>query len=243
LRRKYLNCDVVAGGDGFALALDGKPMRTPGGAAFAVESRALADAIAAEWNAVADKGEISPKLMPMTRLATTAIDRVRPRRENVIDEIAAYGRTDLLCYRAEGPAELVARQAVAWNPWLEWAQSRFNAPLTVTEGVMPVIQDEASIDRLKQAIARFDEFALAGLFNLTAMLGSLVLALAVAHEELDIDTAASLAEIDAVFQAERWGEDSFATRQREDVKRDIAEVGKFLALLSRCGSPGRSLSA
>jgi chaperone required for assembly of F1-ATPase len=243
VRRKYLDCSVVSGADGFSLILDGKPMRTPGGAAFAVGSRALADAIASEWNAVADKAQINPALMPMTRLAATAIDRVRPRRQEIIDEIAAYGRTDLLCYRAESPAELVARQAIGWNAWLEWAQSQLGVKLAVTEGVMPVTQDEAAIERLKQEIARFDEFTLAGLFNLTAMLGSLVLALAVVHAKLDFARAAALAEIDAVYQAERWGEDSFATRRRDDVRRDIAEVGNFLALLSLSGPASRSLSS
>ncbi len=236
MRRKYLNCSVVETTDGLAPALDGKTMRTPAGAPFVLSNRALADAIAAEWNAVGEKAEIDPKRMPVTRLATTAIDRVRAQRDKVIEEIAASGRTDLLCYRAEQPVSLIERQNAGWTPWLDWAQTRFAISLAVTQGVMPVAQDEVSIARLHQAVARFDDFALAALFNLTAMLGSLVLALAVLHDELEIERAADLAEIDAVFQAERWGEDNFAIKRRRDVRHDISQAGKFLALLSPSGS-------
>lgn len=235
MRRKYLSCEVIATSEGFAPALDGKTMRTPAGEPFLLPNRTLAEGVAAEWNAVGEKAEIDPRLMPVTRLATTAIDRVRTQRDKVIEEIAAYGASDLLCYRAEQPASLVERQNAGWNPWLEWARTRLAASLAVTQGVMPIAQDKAAIERLRQAVARFDDFTLAGLFNLTAMLGSLVLALAVLHEELEIERAADLAEIDAVFQAERWGEDHFAIKRRRDVRRDIAEVGKFLALLSPSG--------
>jgi len=235
VRRKYLSCGVVETPQGFALALDSKPMRTPAGNPFAVANRSLAEAIAAEWNAIPEKAEVNPKTMPLTRLAATAIDRVGTQRDAVMSEIAAYGRTDLLCYRAERPDELVARQQAGWDPWLDWAATRFGAKLQPTQGVMPIPQDEAAIGRLQEAVAGFDDFALAGLFNLTAMLGSAVLALAVLHKELDIAQAAALAEIDAAFQAERWGEDSDALRRRQAVRRDIAEVGNFLSLLSRSG--------
>ena len=235
MRRKYLDCSVVETSEGFAPALDGKTMRTPAGLPFLLPNRALAEAVAVEWNAVGEKAEIDPKQMPVTRLATTAIDRARTQRDQVIDEITAYGRTDLLCYRAEQPASLVERQNVGWNPWLDWLQTRFGVSLAVTQGVMPIAQDEAAIEQLRQAVARFDDFALSGLFNLTVMLGSLVLALAVLQEELDVERAADLAEIDAVFQAERWGEDHFAIKRRRDVRHDIAQVGKYLALLSPSG--------
>ncbi len=230
MRRKYQNCTVRQTAAGFELTLDDKPMRTPAGVPLIVPSRALADAIAAEWNAVADKQEIKPQMMPMTRLTATALDRVPTQHNAVIADTAAYGRTDLLCYRAERPIELVARQNAGWNPWLDWAKARYGATLAITEGVMPVAQDEAMVGRLREAVAGFDAFALAGLANLTAMLGSVVLALAVLESELSVENAIALAEIDAVFQAERWGEDSFATKRRHDVRRDITEVGKFLAL-------------
>jgi chaperone required for assembly of F1-ATPase len=232
VRRKYLNCGVVQTPQGFAPALDGKPMRTPAGNPFAVGNRNLAEAITAEWNAVPDNEEINPKWMPLTRLAATGIDRVATQRAAVLAEIAGYARTDLLCYRAERPGELVARQNAGWDPWLAWAEARFGAQLQSTQGVMPIRQDETAIERLQDALAGFDDFAVAGLFNLTAMLGSLVLALAVLQGELEIERAIALAEIDAVFQAERWGEDSEALRRREGVRRDIADVGRFLTLLS-----------
>jgi chaperone required for assembly of F1-ATPase len=214
------------------LTLDGKPMRTPAGMAFVLPMRALAEAIAGEWNAVPEKGEIKPQFMPMTRLAATALDRVASQRAKVVEEITAYGRSDLLCYRAERPMELVARQKAVWDQWLEWLKRRHGVTLNITQGVMPVAQDDTEIEKLRRAIASVDDFALAGLFNLTAMLGSVVLALAVQAGELDAERAAAVAEIDAMFQAERWGEDVEATRQREAVRRDIATVGRYLTFLS-----------
>lgn len=235
MRRKYQSCAARTVEGGFELALDGKAMRTPAGQPFVVARQALAEAVAAEWNAVPANGEIRPLAMPMTRLAVTAIDRIPGQRQKVVDDIAAYGRSDLLCYRAERPAELVARQAARWDPWLGWVASRYRAALKPTAGVMPVAQDEAAIARLREAVASFDDFSLTALFNLTGLLGSLVLALAVLEGELDLEQAGSLAEIDATYQAERWGEDAEASRRREAVRRDIAGIGQFLSLLSQGG--------
>lgn len=235
MRRKYQSCTVNTAAGGYELALDDRPMRTPAGRPFVVGSPALAEVIAAEWNAVPEKGEIRPLAMPMTRLAVTAIDRVAGQRDKVVDDIVAYGRSDLLCYRAEQPVELAVRQAAGWDPWLDWVLRRYGAGLRSTQGVMPIVQDEAAIVRLRQAVAGYDDFTLAALFNLTTLLGSLVLALAVLAGDLPLDQASSLAEIDAAFQVERWGEDLEATRRREAVRRDIAGIGQFLSLLSQGG--------
>jgi len=192
-------------------------------------SEALAEAIAAEWGGQAET--IKPETMPMTQFASTAIDRVSGRRDEVIEEIAAYGGSDLLCYRAEGPADLVARQAEAWQPLLDWAAARLGADLAVTEGVIAVSQTPEALSALRMAVAAQDEFGLAALHNLTTTLGSVVLALAVARREIDAEAAWQASIVDELWQAEKWGQDAEAELRRAGLRENVLTAARFLALL------------
>ncbi|MGE0659098.1 MAG: ATP12 family chaperone protein [Reyranellaceae bacterium] len=231
MRRFYGAVDIASGGDGYAVTLDGKPIRTPSARLFAVPSGALAQAIAGEWAAVPDKGEIRPQDMPMTRLAMTALDRAAEQREKVVADIAAYGGSDLLCYRAEEPPELVRRQATGWDPLLEWARTSHGVTLTVTAGVMPVAQSPAALAALRAIVEPCDDFQLSALYQLVAGFGSLVLALAVLQGRLTGEAASDLAEIDAAWQAERWGEDAEAAARRARLRADMLAAARFLTLL------------
>jgi chaperone required for assembly of F1-ATPase len=229
VKRFYKNVAVERGEGGYAVTLDGKGVRTPSKAALTLPSRALADAVAAEWEAQA--GEIKPQTMPMTQLASTAIDRVMPRRDAVIAEIASYGETDLLCYRADGPTGLVVRQATQWQPMLDWAADTYDAPLAVTEGVMPTPQPPAALAALRAAVAGCDDFSLAALYTLTVASSSLVLALAVRDSALDPDAACDASHLDEEWQAAEWGRDPAAESRRERNRKEILSAAAFLALL------------
>jgi chaperone required for assembly of F1-ATPase len=231
LRRFYKSVDINAGAAGFAVTLDGKPMRSPAGRPFAVPSQALARAIAEEWDAMPQQGEIVPDRMPLTRLAMTGIDRAADQRPKVIADIAAYGTSDLLCYRATEPAILVARQSAGWDPLVDWARQSLNAPLTVVSGVMPVTQPAASLAALRQQVEPCSELELSALFQLTAGFGSLVLALAVLRGRITAEQGSDLAEIDAHWQLERWGEDREAEARRARLRADMLAAGRFLTLL------------
>ncbi|RYY36816.1 MAG: ATPase, partial [Sphingomonadales bacterium] len=106
------------------IALDGKPVRTPRRAALTLPSDALAEAVADEWRGVGDT--VDPRAMPLTGLANAAIDIVAADPPAFAAGLAAYGESDLLCYRAELPAPLVERQAAAWDPLLDWARGRYD---------------------------------------------------------------------------------------------------------------------
>jgi chaperone required for assembly of F1-ATPase len=231
LRRFYKNVDVVAGGDGFAVTLDGKPMRTPAGRAFAVPTEALARAIAEEWDAPAEKGEIKPDRMPLTRLAMTGIDRAADQRQKVIADIAAYGTSDLLCYRATEPLGLAVRQSAGWDPLLAWARDTHGATLAVTMGVMPIEQTPAAVEALRRQVEPCTDLELSALYQLTAGYGSLVLALAVLQGRLTAEQGSDLAEIDAHWQVEHWGEDAEAKIRRAGLRADMLAAGRFLTLL------------
>jgi chaperone required for assembly of F1-ATPase len=228
VKRLYRDAAATPAEGGFAVTLDGKQVRTPARAALVVAGRALAEAIAAEWQAQGER--VDPETMPLTRLASTAIDLVAPRRAEVAAMIAKYAATDLVCYRADGPPELVERQHQAWQPLIDWARDRYSAQLEVATGIMPRAQPAATLAALATHVASYDPWQLAALSLATAACGSLVVALALAEGRLDAEAAFAVAELDASFQIERWGEDSEQTQRRRTLKDDIEAAARFLAL-------------
>jgi chaperone required for assembly of F1-ATPase len=229
MKRSYQHADIVPAGERYALALDGKPVKTPAKHALAVPSAALGQAIAAEWNA--QQGDIQPAEMALTQIANTAIDRVGPQRPLVVKQIADYAGTDLVCYRALRPPELLVRQQAVWQPLVDWAVVRYDAPLEITAGVIPVAQPAASLAALAAAVAEHDDFALAALFVLTAACGSLLIGLALLEGRLQADEAFAASQLDESFQIEAWGEDVEQTERREALAADIAAAARFLSLL------------
>lgn len=199
---------LPAAGGGWEVRLDDRPLRTPAKAPLTVPTEALARAIAAEWQAQGE--EIDPAAMPMTRAANTAIDRVRPQRAAVERELGGYGETDLTCYRAGSPQGLVARQAAAWDPLLDWAHGRFGARLIPVEGIIHQPQDARALAALAEALAGLDEFRLAALHELVTLSGSLVIGLAAAERILAPEELWQRSRVDEEWQIAQWGRDEEA---------------------------------
>lgn len=212
-----------------AVLLDGRAIRTPAGAPLRAPTHALAEAAAAEWNA--QTGAIDPASMPITRALNSAIDRVTPQHAEVVEIVAAYGASDLLCYRAERSETLVRRQAEAWDPLLAWAEERHAARLVCAVGVMHVAQPEASVAALTAAVAAHDPFGLTALHDLVALSGSLILGLAVAEGRLAAAEAWAASRIDEDWQAEQWGADAEAEEAAAVKFADFEAAARFIALL------------
>lgn len=229
MKRFYKSAGVTETPEGFGVALDGKPVRTPAKRPLAVPTRALAEAIAEEW--LAQEETIDPKRLPLTRLTSIALDLVAPRREAVVAEVVKYAGTDLVCYRVEEPPELAARQTAAWQPLIDWATLRFDAPLTVTAGILPVSQSPATLKAFEAAAAAYDAHRLAALHLATAACGSLVVALALIEGRLEPEAAFAAAELDESYEIERWGEDIEQAKRRKGLREDIALAARFVALL------------
>ncbi len=226
MKRFYERASV--GADNQVL-LDGRPVRTPGRAPLALPGASLAEAIADEWQA---QGEtIDPRSMPLTGLANAAIDRIAPAKAAFAAGLAAYGESDLLCYRAEGPAPLVARQTEAWDPLLAWARDRYDVVLAVTSGIVHKAQPPETVARLAAAVEARDHFELAGLSPLVTISGSLVVALALAEGATGLGAAWAAASLDEQWQAEQWGEDEEAVRALAGRRADFAAAARFLSLL------------
>jgi chaperone required for assembly of F1-ATPase len=231
MKRFYKDTGVEEGEDGFRVLLDGKPMRTPAKAILLVPTRALAEAIADEWAAVPEKAEINAAHLPLTRLAATGIDRVVARRADVIADTAKYAGSDLLCYRATAPDSLVKLQQELWQPLLDWAAERHGARLVTADGIGFVDQPEEAKATLHAAVSAHGDLALSALYNLTHTAGSVVIALAVSEGRLDAAAAFAAAQMDELYQVDRWGDDPLAEKHREGVRRDIETCTRFLSLL------------
>lgn len=232
MKRFWETAAIEAFDDGYAILLDGKPMHLPGGGALRVPAEPLARAIAEEWQAAGGwkGGEMSFADTPLTRLAGTAQQRIAPDPAPTIDAIARYAESDLLCYRAERPEELVKRQAREWQPWLDWAALTYDAPLRVSTGVAYVKQHRGAVAALRAAVGALDVSALGALGIAVPALGSLVLGLALAEDRLDADRAHALGCLDELFQVEAWGEDAEAAVRRASIAADIVLAERFLRL-------------
>lgn len=231
MKRFYKQTGVEPAEDGWRVLLDRRPMRTPAKVVLLVPTRALAEAIAKEWDDVPDEAEISVAHLPLTRLAATGLDRVSSQRARVIEDTAKYASSDLLCYRATDPAGLVKRQHDTWQGLLDWAAGRYGARLVVASGTSFVSQPAEAMAALQAAVAVHSDMALAALYNLTHVAGSVVIALAVAERHLSAEQAFDAAQLDELYQIERWGEDPIATERHEGIKNDIDAAARFLALL------------
>jgi len=216
------------------ILLDGKPVRTPARETLMVPGAALADAIIAEWNAQAER--IAPATMPMTGFANATIDRVLPDAPGFGEGIAAYSASDLLCYRAAEPPELVALQAAAWDPLLDWARTRYDAAFAMTDSIMPVDQPEPTVARLHAAVGALDPWLFAGLATIVTITGSLIGALALLEGAIEAGVLWDAAHVDEVWQARLWGEDADAVARTRIRRAQFDDAARYCALVMRGSS-------
>lgn len=212
-KRFYKETGIGQEEDAYSILLDGKPIRTPAKNRLAAPTRDLAELVRIEWDAQQD--EIDPVSMPVTRLVNTAIDGIASDPQAVIEDILRFAGTDLLCYRADGPERLIARQNEAWDPIIDWAHAALRARFMLAEGVMHVEQPRETIGAVGVHLAGFKSpIALASLHTFTTLTGSALLALALAREEITAEQAWAAAHVDEDWNAEQWGADAQAERRR-----------------------------
>ncbi len=231
MKRFWDKAEIADSEGRFAVLLDGRPVRLPGGAPLAVASRPLAEALAAEWGAAGGgKGnEFTHDEVPLTRVVGTAQERIAPDPRPTVAAISKYAETDLLCYRGED-RRLAERQSAEWDPILDWAALRLDAPLKVTVGIMPVAQEPQALSALSRAVAAHPPEELAALGIAVPALGSLVLGLALAAGRLGAEEAHALSILEERFQEEFWGLDSEAAARRARIAEEIALAARLIAL-------------
>lgn len=228
-KRFWESASVIELDEGFSVALDGRRLKTPAKADLVVPVRAIAQLIADEWGAQVE--QVNPEVMPTTRWANAAIDKVSAQRNDVIAMLAEYGGSDLLCYRADHPEELFQQQKTAWDPVLDWAEKRLNAPLEKTRGISPITQPNQSLLQMKNALEALDSFELTAIHDMITITGSLVLALAVSDGALGALEAWDISRIDEVWQANLWGEDEEAVMSARSKSVSFIFSHRILQLL------------
>jgi chaperone required for assembly of F1-ATPase len=228
--KRFYTAATVTGDGPFGVALDGRPLRTPARVPLAVPTRSLAEAIAGEWQAQREK--IDPRSLPLSGFANGAIDRVAADHAGFAKRLATYAESELIAYRADGPASLLAAQATAWDPWVEWLARRYDVGLTITTGIMHVAQPPATLIRLHTAFAAFTPFQLAPLDPIVTITGSAVLALAVAEGEIEAQAAYDIAHVDALWQEQQWGRDPLAEKAEAERRADLDAAIRCLQLLA-----------
>lgn len=229
MKRFWKRAEAIVQDGGWGISLDGRPMHTPGRAPLVVASKALADAIVAEWDAQGE--DIDPAEMPLTGIANAAIDLAAPDPAAFAEPIAAYAESDLFCYRDDRDPALQAEQAAAWNPLLAWAEDRHGIEFMLARGVLPVDQPAATIAALRAEVLAHDPFRLAALTLLVTIGGSLVAGLALAEEAFPADTLWEAVSLDELYQERRWGADSEAQKARARRAADWHNAARFLRLL------------
>ncbi|MCU0908550.1 MAG: ATPase [Rhodobacteraceae bacterium] len=215
---------------GWGVLLDARALRTPGKRPFVVPTRALAQAVADEWDA--QTATVQPATMPHTRTVNSAIDTVAVQRPQVVEMLAAYADADLTCYRADGPAGLVARQSARWDPLIDWCAATHGARLSPRTGVMHAPQDAQALARLHGVVDACDPFVLAGLHELVSLSGSLVIGLAALAPAFPRDALWEAACTDESWQAEVWGIDAEAAERAATRRTAFLQAGAFVDLLA-----------
>lgn len=227
-RRFWTDATVEAVPAGYAVRLDGKPVRTPLKTEVAMPSRALAEGVAEEWRAQGKT--VDPRSMPLTRAVNATLDKVMPQRAEVAGGLSDYGASDLLCYRAPAPGGLSDRQAAGWDPLLDWAGERFGGRLAVTRGVIPVAQPEAVLRTFRAHVDALSEWELTALSEVVALSGSLVLGLAVLEGQAP-EPLWALSRIDEDWQAEQWGVDEEEAARIDLRRAAFLQAHRYLGLL------------
>jgi chaperone required for assembly of F1-ATPase len=226
MKRFYKDVSVAAQHGGFAVLLDGKPVKTPRGNGLILPTEKLASAIAAEWRGQGEK--IIPTSMPLLRLANTVIDGVAANRDEVIGAVLRFGENDLICYRAHQPPDLHTRQKAGWDPLLDWVAQKHGARMQVAEGLTHVDQSAEALAALRGALGDFDAFTLGALHVIASITGSTVLALAVADGFLSGPQAFQLSRIDEIYQAEKWGEDAEAAKRAAALAHELDKAVELI---------------
>ena len=228
-KRFWQDVSISKVGNGYSILLDGRGVNTPAKAPLILPTLQLAEAVAAEWREQIEV--VDPAAMPFTGAANAALDKVKNQFGEVAGLVSAYAETDLFCYRAEAPRELVERQQRAWDPMLNWSRDVLNAPLNIAHGVMFIRQPQQSISALQSCVNKFNPFELTALYDLVGLSGSLVAGLAVVEGHETPESVWDICQVDETWQKEQWGQDEIAEELTLGKRTKFLQAVKFFATL------------
>jgi len=228
VKRFYKDASVGERDGRWHVLLDGRAVKTVGGNPQALPTRALAEAMAAEWAAQSE--EIDPAAFPFRDLADYAADVVTARPEDAVAAILPYGETDTLCYRAEDGHALRREQDLVWEPLLRAAEARHALSFVRVGGIMHQPQPAATRARIVELLSEMGPYQLAALQTVTALAASFTLGLAALEPGADLGALWNAANLEEDWQAERWGRDAEAEARRETRRKAFLAAAEFATL-------------
>jgi chaperone required for assembly of F1-ATPase len=228
MKRFYKEVETIAESDGWIVLLDGKSIKTPAWQTLLMPTIGMAEKVVREWEEQGDM--IVPLSMPLTRYANATIDRTRTMRDDVIEQICAFGQSDMLCYRVAEPPDLVERQLAEWQPLLDWLSASRDINLSVTAGIIQIDQPPSTLERVNDVVSAFDDFQLTGLHAVTTVCGSIALGLALADGHIDCAETLELATLEERHQMGLWGEDPETMRRHDELRQEIFNANQFMTL-------------
>ncbi len=229
-KRFYAAVEIATGDEGWVVTLDGRALRTPGGKRLHLPTEKLAQLLADEWKAQAERIDLAS--MYNTRRAYGVSERPAEIRAGLIEQVVRFAGTDLVCYLADRPADLRTRQEAAWAPWRMWAEQAHGLRLVAVSGILPVNQSAQSLQALRSHASALDDFRLDGLIAAVSLCGSAVLGLAVEQRRLTAIDAFELSRVDEAYQIEKWGEDAEAARRTANQRLEAQALDAWFAALS-----------
>jgi chaperone required for assembly of F1-ATPase len=229
-KRFYKTARAVEAEGGFTVALDERRLKTPGGRAFIAPTRALAQAMAQEWDAQTE--HIVPARMPLTQFAFAAIDWTAASRDQRIEYVQSFAVTDLCCHRADSPAELVARQAEHWDALVAWGAADLGVCLKVMTGIIAAEPNADALNAVREVAVALDDFRLTALTQASGLSGSALIAFALLRGRIDSTQAFEAAALDDLWSLEKWGEDAEARARVERVRNEFMALGRYIETLA-----------
>lgn len=228
LKRFYKETSVAGQGTAWQALLDGRAVKTPGKAALGLPTKALAEAIAAEWAAQGE--EVLPDTMPLTQFSCSAIDRVAPAMGLIAAQVSAFAETDLIAYPTDKPKDLRAKQNALWDPALE-RLAALDWNIARTEGLLPIDQDPDLKARAHAWLESKEPFALTAIASLIEASGSFFLTYLHAEGHMDADTLVAACTIEDRFNLEKWGAEEEAEELLARREVDLRAAAQMLDLL------------
>lgn len=229
MKKFYDKASVAEVASGFSVVLDGRDIKTPATKLLVVSSKPLAKAIANEWQGQGEKVDL--KTMPLTTLSYAAIDQVADNRALIEGEVGAYASSDLICYRADIPAELRKKEEAVWDPIVAWLKDKYNIDLILITGISHVEQGHDTKEFISKYLGDCDHFALAAMQRLTGLLGSIFLSIAIDKKQITVEQAWAASRVDEIYQAELWGEDTESLGEIEAKYAHFCAASQFLSLI------------
>ena len=213
----------------FEILLDKRILKTPMQKDLIFSNYKIAKETALEWDI--DEKEINTENMVFYGLISTAIDKISNDKVSYIDNVLGFINTDLICYRADKPNELIDLQNSSWNPIISFIKKYIDVELKFFIGVMPSKQSLEIFNRLKTLINSFSDIEISALHRMTNLTGSIFISICILKGDVLKNEAFELSFLDELYQAKNWGVEQESLDKRDKIAKELNRIISFVELI------------